>query len=80
VRVSTLSAVLPCVYLSSRLRAGGHKEGWICPASVGVPSTHVPDSSASAPVVGYMGPFQLKKGQEIEFTPVAKRKRMSYMK
>jgi secreted PhoX family phosphatase len=36
--------------------------------------------SKEAAPVGYMRPFQLKKGQEIEFTPVAKRKRMSYMK
>ena len=36
--------------------------------------------SLSCSAVGYMGPFQLKKGQEIEFTAVAKRKRMSYMK
>lgn len=39
-----------------------------------------PDVRALCPAVGYMGPFQLKKGQEIEFTRVAKRKRMAYMK
>jgi hypothetical protein len=64
----------------SRRRLEASWQGLGFPMLVRLLSSRLSDPTVSATAVGYMGPFQLKKGQEIEFTPVAKRKRMSYMK